>query len=356
MKITRIQTWRESIPLSRPYAIAARSTSTAELFFVRIVPERGAPGLGCASPAEYVTGESIDACRDALDGGRLAALLYGRDLRHLGTLCHAVEEALLDTPAARAAVDVALWDAFTRMLDVPLVDYLGRCHDFLPTSITIGIKSVDETVAEGREYLERGFRVLKVKLGDSLEEDLERLHRLRETVGPDIRMRVDANQGYDLDETRRLLMSLSALDLELVEQPLPREDTSELISLPPEHREKIALDESIVTGEDANEHAHEPVLARTWVLKLMKCGGVSPALRQATLARAARRKLMWGCMDESAISIAAALHTAYASSATRYLDLDGSFDLSRDPAYGGFAVEQGQLVLAGGAGLGVTLR
>ena len=352
MKIARIETWRERIPLSRPYEIARSSTSEVELFFARLVPDRGPVGLGCGSPAEYVTGESADACAEALSTERLNELLAGRDLRHHGTLCRALEGSMFDTPAARAAVDVALWDAFARHLDVPLVDYLGRCHDFLPTSITIGIKGVEETVAEAREYLERGFNVLKVKLGHSPEEDLARLRKLREEVGPDVRVRVDANEGYSLAETQQLFAELSTLDLEFVEQPVPRDSLNELSELTPEQRELIALDESVITDDDAAEQVMHPV-AGLWVLKLMKCGGLTAALRQATLAHAARVKLMWGCMDESVISIAAALHAAYASPATRYLDLDGSLDLARDPASGGFAIEGGQLVLGDGAGLGV---
>lgn len=352
MKIARVESSRERIPLARPYEIASTSTSDVDLFVVRIIPERGPVGIGCGSPADYVTGESADACAEALSPERLNELLGGRDLRHRGTLCRAVAGSMFDAPAARAAVDIALWDGFARLIDLPLVDYLGRCHDFLPTSITIGIKGVEETLVEAREYLGRGFCVLKVKLGHSLEEDLTRLHRLREEVGPDVRLRVDANEGYTLAETQRLFANAEELDLELVEQPLPRDDLGELAELTPEQRDRIALDESLITDDDALEQMIKP-LAGLWVLKLMKCGGITAALRQATLARAATRHLMWGCMDESVISIAAALHAAYACPATRYLDLDGSFDLSRDPASGGFTIEAGQLVLTDGAGLGV---
>jgi len=353
VKIARVESTRERIALSRPYEIASTSTSHVELFVVRVVPERGPIGLGCAAPADYVTGETAAACAEALADDRLTDLLAGRDLRQRGGLCRAVEAAMFDTPAARAAVDTAVWDAFALMLDLPLVDYLGRCHDFLPTSITIGIKGIDETAAEAREYLDRGFCVLKVKLGHSIEEDLARLHKLREEVGPNIRVRVDANEGYTLPETRRLFDAAAKLDLELIEQPVPRDSVEELLDLTPAQREQIALDESLITDDDALEQMMQP-LAGLWVLKLMKCGGVTAALRQATLARAASRHLMWGCMDESVISIAAALHAAYACPATRYLDLDGSFDLSRDPAAGGFSLQGGQLVLTDAPGLGVT--
>ena len=103
---------------------------------------------------------------------------------------------MLPAPAARAAVDMALYDLAARERGVPLVEMLGRAHDTLPTSITIGIKPLEETLAEAAEYVSRGFRILKVKIGLDLERDLERLARLRESVGSRIAIRADGNQGY----------------------------------------------------------------------------------------------------------------------------------------------------------------
>ena len=88
----------------------------------------------------------------------------------------------------------------------------------------------------------------------------------------------------------------------------------------------------------------------------MKCGGVWPALRIAAIAEAAGVSLMWGCMDESVVSISAALHAAFASPATRYLDLDGSLDLARDVATGGFVISHGEMRTTPAPGLGVTYR
>ncbi len=89
-------------------------------------------------------------------------------------------------------------------------------------------------------------------------------------------------------------------------------------------------------------------------IKLMKCGGIAPARRIAAIAESAGVRLMWGCMDESRISIAAALHAALSSPATRYLDLDGSLDLARDVVRGGFLLEDGVMRMTGAPGLGVA--
>jgi L-alanine-DL-glutamate epimerase-like enolase superfamily enzyme len=259
------------------------------------------------------------------------------------------------TPAARAAVDIALHDLLARKLGVPLVEMLGRAHEALPTSITIGIKPTAEALEEAREYLERGFRVLKVKLGRSLEEDVERLTRLRELAGPAVTLRVDPNQGYTRAELARFVAETAELAIELLEQPLPARHMAALRALPAELRERVAADESLLDERDALELVRPSPACGIFNIKLMKCGGVRPALGIARIAELAGVRLMWGCMDESRISIAAALHAALASPATRYLDLDGSFDLEHDAVSGGFDLEGGILRTLDAPGLGVTL-
>ena len=180
MKIRRLESVLEQFALTRPYAIAGQEPVThVGNVVVRIETDAGIVGLGAGSPGEHVTGETVESCRAALSPSNLE-WLRGRDVRSLPALCREAEERFPLAPAARAAVDIALHDALAQRLGVPLSEMLGRVHEALPTSITIGIKPIAETLAEADEYLGRGFRVLKVKIGDSLEEDLERLAKLRE--------------------------------------------------------------------------------------------------------------------------------------------------------------------------------
>jgi len=325
-----------------------------DLFFVRVSTDEDIDGLGSASPAEEVTGETPDACRLALGEERLEWLV-GRDLVSFDELALELARSHRATPAARAAVDMALHDLIARIEGVPLVDYLGRCHDALPTSVTIGISSVEESIAEADEYLARGFRCLKVKTGRSFDEDVVRLSKLRERVGPEIFIRIDANQGYTVEEALRLGNLAGELHLELIEQPLPASSDSMMRSLPQSVRRIIAADESLHGEEYARDLAKDPSACGIFNIKLMKCGGIRPAIAIAGIAQDAGIDLMWGCNDESEVSIAAALHAAYACANTKYLDLDGSFDLARDPAKGGFVVEDGCLRLLDKPGLGVDL-
>jgi L-alanine-DL-glutamate epimerase-like enolase superfamily enzyme len=250
---------------------------------------------------------------------------------------------------------MAIHDLHAQHLGLPLVDVLGRAHDRLPTSVTIGIKPLDETLAEADEYVARGFRALKLKVGRDLEGDLERVARVRERVGPGIALRADANQGYDLPGTRRFLAATAPLDLELVEQPVPAAATRDLCVLDDPTRARLAADESVLSPAEALALAAPPAPCGIFNVKLMKCGGIAPALSIADLAALAGIRLMWGCNDESRIGITAALHAALAAPATAFLDLDGSFDLARDIAEGGFVLEDGQLRTGDEPGLGLRL-
>jgi L-alanine-DL-glutamate epimerase-like enolase superfamily enzyme len=357
VKITGISARREDFGLTRPYTIAFDTTDSVENFVVRVETDSGAAGWGAASPAPNVTGETLEACGGALAPERLGWLV-GRRVEELPALCRELARRSPLQPAARAAVDMALHDLLAQRLGVPLADMLGRAHEALPTSITIGIKSLDETLAEAAEYVGRGFRILKVKTGLSIGEDVEKLAKIREKYpaeGP-IRIRADANQGYTKEETLRFFRETAALDLEFLEQPVPGEDVAALRALPEDVRDRIAADESLHSERDALELSRPPRAAGIYNIKLMKCGGIASAMHIASVAELSGIALMWGCMDESAISIAAALHAALASPATRYLDLDGSLDLARDVVSGGFTISDGVMRAIEAPGLGVFPR
>jgi L-alanine-DL-glutamate epimerase-like enolase superfamily enzyme len=354
MKITQATYWTERLALTRPYTIAYQHIDSVENLFVQLKTDDGTIGLGVASPAEDVTGEGRQKCRQAL-ADNLEDLLSGTDIRYLKARLRDMEIAMSDTPAARAAIDMALHDLWAKHLGLPLVDLLGRVHRSLPTSITIGIGSIEESLEDATEYLGRGFRILKVKIGRSMEEDVERLHRIRQKTGRNIIIRVDANQGYSVDQFKNFLKQTASLELELIEQPLPARDLAGMRRLPEAVRKKVAADESLLDARDLLACLGPPRPFGICNIKLMKCGGIAPAMQIAELAHLAGIDLMWGCMDESIVGIAAALHAALASPATRYLDLDGHLDLARDLVTGGFVMQNGELGLTDNPGLGVEL-
>src|SRR6478609_1966496 len=351
-KIKNIKVWSEDLGNTKPYTIAFKTIDEVRNAFVEITLDNGLTGIGAANPSEYVIGENLTQCLDALKENNIDFLI-GRDIRELNQLTFEVWKKFPKNPSARAALDIALYDVFSKYLDVPLVSFLGQKIKKLPTSNTIGIKNVEETLKEAAEYIKNGFRVLKVKLGKDLDEDVERMFKLREKFGSGIVLRIDANQGYTTEQTIQFYGRTYDLNIELIEQPLPAKSVNEMKNLPKEVRAVIAADESLITPQDAIELVKPPKAAGIFNIKLMKCGGVSQALKIADVALHENIDLFWGCNDESIVSITAALHAAYACANTKYIDLDGSLDLAKDVVKGGFILKDGYMYCSDKPGLGV---
>lgn len=353
MKLISCRVFTEVIPLRQPFKISYHTTEAATLHFVEWQTDTGHHGWGSCTAATRVTGESDDSCAETL---QTMTGLQGEDVRHLPRILRNIAAAYPHNPAARAAVDMALHDLLARQLGVPLVKMLGQCHRNLPTSVTLGLRDLEETLTEAQERIAQGFSILKVKLGQTLAEDLERLHRLREVLPPETLLRVDPNQAYSLASLRELLAKSAELRLEFIEQPMSVAHTEDLRQLPSSQRERLILDESLHHPSDALRYGFPDPLCGGFNIKLMKSGGLRPAQQIANLAEQTGRSLMWGCNDESRLSLSAALHQALACPATRYLDLDGDLDLQRDPAKGGYRLENGVLYLTSQAGLGVSVE
>ncbi len=340
MKIKKIDFYLENLELARPYTIASHTVDAVENLFVELHLANGIVGVGAANPSKAIAGESVAEAYTKLQRGAADWLLH-RDIRWFRALLGENQRLNAKYIGVAAAIDLALYDAFTKYLGVSVGVFLGTAHAQMPTSITIGIKSVTETLEEAHEYVGRKFHHLKVKLGHSVEEDIERLAKLREIFGNQIALRVDANQGYSLSDLRYFYDRTQGLALELIEQPLAATEVAAMRELPLGLRSMIAADESLTTPQTAWHLLKPSPACGIFNIKLMKCGGITPALTIASFAAQDGVLLMWGCNDESEVSITAALHAAFSCPHTQYIDLDGSFDLAHDVATHGFMLVDG---------------
>jgi len=184
------------------------------------------------------------------------------------------------------------------------------------------------------------------------DQDIQRLRLLREAVGFGPVIRTDINQGYQPDDFKKLVAGCENLAIELYEQPIRADRFEQMDSLSPELKKVVAADESLHDEINAVELAKSGRCG-IFNIKLMKCGGLYQANKIAKVAEDNGIDLMWGCNDESRLSIAAAMHLAYACKQTRYLDLDGSFDLAKDLVSGGFKLKAGKMIPLDKPGLGV---
>ena len=353
MKINSITAWLEKLPLTRPYTIAYKTITDTEIVFLEIRLENGLIGTGASNPFAEVVGESPSETLAHLRSGFLDCFI-GKDIRIWNQLLDEAARHYQHLPGTLAAIDIALHDLFGQFLGIGVADIYGKKMDGLPTSVTIGIKDSAQMLEEARGYFDLGFRILKVKTGRDVEADIERVARLWESFSGKMIIRVDANQGYDLGGLEKFLQATRSMDIELIEQPLAAGADRALSNLPWEDRKQLVADESLLDASSSLSLAELPHRYGVFNIKLMKAGGIREAKDIALIARHAGISLFWGCNDESRVSISAALHAAYSCSNTRFLDLDGSFDLSKDLVEGGFLLREGCMYLSDQPGLGLT--
>ncbi|MEZ4896520.1 MAG: enolase C-terminal domain-like protein [Saprospiraceae bacterium] len=354
MRIVEVNTWSVHLPLKKPYSIAHHTFADVHILFMQVVLENGTYGLGSGTPSIVVCNEHFEPSFNYLSS-EMPAILKGEDIREVESLLDQVHRFADVYPAATAAADIALMDAFSRFLGISLVRFWGQKITSLPTSVTLGIQTWEECRDDIDAFRSAGFTHLKIKIGENVDHDIEIVRKIHEYTGEAMHLRVDANRGYTTNELYRFYHATRTLDLICIEQPLRVTDDHLLPAMPAAIRSLCMADESLKSPAHAYRHVEQGTGFAYFNIKLMKSGGTRPGRRIARIAETHGIPLMWGCMDESRISIAAALHAAYACPNTQLLDLDGSFDLASDVANGGWVLKNGNLMVTDEPGLGLSL-
>ena len=334
------------MPLEVPFTIARGTTTTVENVVVELEHD-GVTGYGAAAPAAHY-GETVGTV-EAL----LPELLEVVESVHDPHARREVHDRMLSVargnPAARAAVDLALWDLAGKLLGEPVYRLLGlsAASETPATSYSLGIAETATMQRRAREAVGAGYPVLKLKLGTDRDRRIVEAVR---AVAPDARIRVDANEAWTPKEAIRKCEMLAEHGVEFVEQPVPAENPEGLRYVNERSPLPVAADESCLTADDVPAVADRCDVAN---LKLMKTGGLTPAVELIHAARAHGLDVMCGCMLETNAAIAGAAHLL---PLLDYADLDGSLLLEADP-YGGVPVSQGRFELgAVEAGTGAAPR
>ena len=353
MRITALEAWPVTMRLAVPYTIAYESVDSAINIFLRIETNQGITGFGCAAPDLQVTGESAeDVLRVFTD--IIQPSLKGSDPHRIAFLLHRLQLYLKNNPSALAMVDMALHDILGKSTGMSIFKLFGGFRIRIKTSITIGILPPDETILKAKEFVLQGFKSIKIKGGQNVDLEAEKILKVREAVGKNIELRFDANQGYSVEDTLKFVEKTRPANLELIEQPTPRAELDQLGTVTSGVSIPVMADESLMNLRDAFRLARRDLMDMINV-KLMKVGGISEALQINAVARSAGLEVMVGCMDEAALAIAAGLHFALARPNVLYADLDGHLDLIDDPSSGAVTIRDGYLYPTDKPGLGFDL-
>ena len=353
MKIITLDYYPVAMKLSTPYTIAYETIDQTVNIFLRLKTRSGITGFGCAAPDPAVTGESPQSVMSALESIK-DRFLIGKDPLRIAKIQEELKKKIGTQPSLRAAIDMALYDIVGKIARAPLWKLLGGFRSRIMTSVTIGILPVRETLERARSYIKEGYVSLKIKGGLNVDEDIERMIRIREASGPRIQLRFDANQGYSVEDAVKFVTAVKTVRIELLEQPTPKGQPEHLGRVTENVPIPIMADESLMDLRDAYWLAKHDLVDMVNV-KLMKVGGIYEALHINSVARAANLEVMVGCMDESRLAIAAGLHFALARPNVKYADLDGHLDLIGDPARGGFNLKRGYMYPLTAPGLGISL-
>jgi L-Ala-D/L-Glu epimerase len=332
MIIREARAWVVEAPLVTPFRIATGAHTSLKNVFFAITLENGLSGFGEAAIATHITGETVEQTLQNLK--EAAVVCGGEDISDYRYFLAAFREKFMDNPAGLAALEMAVLDAWTRTLKIPLWKLFGEKATSLRSDITIVIGSLSEAEHAARAYARQGFKTFKVKVGKDHDLDLKRAAAVRKAA-PRADIVIDANQGFNAVGMLKFLKKLRAMKIEplLIEQPVPKDDWDGLKQVTRSAKTLVCADESVKSLADAVRAVRTKSVSAINV-KLMK-SGILEGEAIARLARAAGMELMIGAMMETSLAITASAHLAAGMGCFKFIDLDTTFflkgPLSRSP-------------------------
>lgn len=354
MKITNIRFAKLVVPLITPFKTSMRTVENIEDLVVIIETDTGEVGYGSAPSTPVITGDTHESIKAAIE------LVFWPKLRsmaieNLNDIITIIQSSMVNNTSAKAALEIAIYDLWGKMYKSPLNKLLGGGSEQLRTDITISLDPIDKMVESSLQAIDNGFDVLKIKIGNNISQDIDRVKAIYQAIGDKALLRLDVNQGWTAKQTvyAAKVFESENIQLELIEQPVKADDIAGLKYISDRVNTPIMADESAFSPKQVIE-----LLSNKCVdiinIKLMKTGGLSNAITIADIAKTYQVDCMIGCMLEGSIAVAAAAHLASAkSSAITKIDLDGPALGKFDPVKGGVLFDKSAIRLNDLPGLGI---
>jgi o-succinylbenzoate synthase len=354
--ICRVEIFALDLPLREPVFISLGRFDCAKIVVVRLTAKGGSSGQGEGCPFPEITGETQAAAFAA--GRDLAPLFLNRDPLDLDPVLDLASRALPGLPSLRAAFDLALHDLAAQQLGVPLHTLFGcACPNReFQTCNTVYLAPAETMARRAEAFAQRGYQTIKIKVGRDPGETVRRVRAVREAVGPDPTLILDANQAWDVPAAIQTLRALEPFSVAYCEQPVRHWDRNGLARVARESPIPVMADESLWTSHDAAALAAAQA-CQYFNIKTGKAGGLHDARRILAIAEGFGIPCQIGAMVETRFALTASVHLAAAHPIIRFLDLD-TFELhAEDAVEGGITIDSaGRITLPEGPGLGARFR
>ncbi len=352
MQISKIEIYKYSIPML-PFTIATGTMYFAQNLLVRIHTDNGLIGIGECSAFPMIAGETQATCYEMAKD--FASLWKNKDPLEIESRMQELDLFTAGNYTAKSAFDMALYDISSKHAQMPLYQFLGGQNKRIETDLTIGIDTPEKMAATAREFQQKGVNIIKVKLGKKVTEDIRRIKEIREAIGYEIKIRIDANQGWSFNDAEIALTNLSCYKIEFCEQPMRKWNDELLPQLMAISPIPIMADESVFTHHDAERLIRHK--ACTYInIKFAKSGGILEATKINQIAEANGIACMLGGMLESRLALTAKMHFALAHKNIQFFDLDTCLVGHKiDPVFGGLQYNGMELSITNTVGIGADV-
>lgn len=332
MKITSITLYGLRLPLIRPFIVAYETYEDMPTILIKMETDAGITGYGEATPDQHVTGETWEGAYSLLKH-QLAPLVIGENPFQIERIHEKMAETVYGSPAAKAAIDIACYDIMGKATGQPVYNLLGgRYHEILPVPYVVSILEPAVMAQEALQAVRQGYSSIKIKVGSNPILDVERIHAVRKAIGKTVQLRVDANQGWkNRAVTMWVLEQVKECGIDWIEQPVIADDLTALAEIRRQSVIPIMADEGVHGDREMRETIVKQA-ADKLNIKLMKCGGIYPALKLVAQAEMAGIECQLGSMVESAVATAAGAHLSAAKKIICSNELVGPLMFSRDVA------------------------
>jgi len=353
MKITNIQTKTLKAPLKNPFITSLRRVDALEDLVVIVECDDGTVGYGEGAPTPQITGETM--------GSMMATVAYikphliGREIEDFDAIIKLIHSLIVKNTTAKSALEIALYDLKAKSKKLPLFRMLGGTQTKFSTDITISMSEIDKMIVDCHSAVALGYNTLKIKIGDNPQKDVERVIAIHGALDKNIKLRLDANQGWSAKQSVELLHALERQNIiaEFIEQPVAADDIEGLKYIKERVQTPLLADESIFSINDARRLLEMQAIDYVNI-KLAKTAGITQALELADLSKSFGVKCMIGCMLEGPISVAAGVHVASAKAdIISMLDLDAVSLLASHPMETSIDFNESKILLSDAHGLGI---